>query len=469
MKSLELVGHWWLPANPRNTIAGTLKFDPVNGGSLDILGSFQDLPKFDKVFDVDIILGFVDGKKITLFRCYAKGSNMNLTAGGPVAIKSSFIVSIVFIGHHFEKKEDVVFKTLSVSYSYLEDWTRITGFQYSLQTDKENHLSQYEVKYKFPDKVEANIEGTSLSLNYNFRSGGDGIKEFILTQTTFLKIEPTIACHIDKYFRDYLYHVQNFISLGLGRAVYPLIMNGKNEGCKVELGEGRTEYNDIEIFYKVKEFQGSSKKLHPLDMLFSLGDIRDDLEQYLNNWFKKTELIQPVYDLYFATLYSSKMYLQHEFLSLIQALEVYHRRIHGGKYLSDDDFKDVYAKLVNAIPEETEVDFKTSLAGKMKYLHEYSLRKRLKKITDDLKDVIGVLIKDVSVFIENIESTRNFLTHYDKSLENKKKDGQELYILTEQMKFLLEMCFLSEIGMAEDKIKQLVTRNQRYQYLARNI
>jgi hypothetical protein len=468
MKSFELVGYWWLPNNPGKTIAGTLKFDPINGGSLDLLGSFQDFPEFGKVFDVDIILGFVDGKKITLYRCYATGSNMSLTAGGPVSLKSSFLVNVVFLGHHFEKNEDVVFKSLSVSYSYLEDWTQITGFQFTLQPDKENHLSQYEVKYKFPDKVEVKIGDTNLSFDYSFRDGGDKIKEFKLVQTTFLKIEPPVACHIDAYFRDFLYHAQNFISLGVGRAVYPLVMKGKNENCKIELEKGRTAYNDIEVFYKAKEFQEPLKKLHPLDMVFFFGDVKDEFEKYLNNWFKKAELILPVYDLYFATLYSSKMYLQHEFLSLVQALEVYHRRVYGGKYVSDENFKDVYAKLVDAIPAETENDFKASLTGKMKYLHEYSLRKRLKKITDDLSGVVGILIKDVGSFIDDIESTRNFLTHYDKSLEAKKRDGKELYMLTEQMKFLLEMCFLLEMGMPIDKVKQLATRNQRYQYLARN-
>ncbi len=469
MKSFELVGYWWLPTNPGKTIAGTLKFDPINGGSLDLLGSFQDFPEFGKVFDVDIILGFADGKKITLHRCYATGSNMSLTAGGPVSLKSSFLVSVVLLGHHFEKNEDVVFKSLSVSYSYLEDWTQITGFQFALQSDKENHLSQYEVKYKFPDKVEVKIGDTNLSFDYSFSDGGDKIKEFKLVQTTFLKIEPSVACHIDAYFRDFLYHAQNFISLGVGRAVYPLIMKGKNENCKVELEKGRTAYNDIEVFYKVKEFQEPSKKLHPLDMVFLFGDVKDEFEKYLNNWFKRAELILPVYDLYFATLYSSKMYLQHEFLSLVQALEVYHRRVYGGKYVSDENFKDVYEKLVGAIPTETENDFKASLTGKMKYLHEYSLRKRLKKITDDLSGVVGILIKDVGSFIDDVESTRNFLTHYDKSLEEKKRDGKELYMLTEQMKFLLEMCFLLEMGMPMDKVKQLATRNQRYQYLARNV
>ncbi len=143
--------------------------------------------------------------------------------------------------------------------------------------------------------------------------------------------------------------------------------------------------------------------------------------------------------------------------------------MYGGKYVSDENFKDVYEKLVGAIPTETENDFKASLTGKMKYLHEYSLRKRLKKITDDLSGVVGILIKDVGSFIDDVESTRNFLTHYDKSLEEKKRDGKELYMLTEQMKFLLEMCFLLEMGMPMDKVRQLATRNQRYQYLARNV
>jgi hypothetical protein len=469
MKSFELNGYWWLSSNPDKTIAGTLKFDTISGGSLNLLGSFQDLTKFGQVFDVDIILGFADGRKVTLYRCYATGSNMSLITGGPVALKSSFIVNIILLGHHFEKKEDIVFKSLSVNYSYLEDWTQISGFKFSLQSDKENHFSQYEVKYNFPEKLAIKVDNVSISFDYNFRDGGDRIKEVKLVQNTFIKVEPPRECHIDEYFRNFFYHIQNFISLGVGKAVYPLIMKGKNENCRVELEKGRIVYNDIEVFYRARDFQEASKKLHPLDMVFFLGDVKDEFKKYLNNWFKKAELIQPVYDLYFATLYSPKMYLQHEFLSLIQALEVYHRRVHGGKYLSDDNFKDIYAKLVDAIPGETEADFKASLVGKMKYLHEYSLRKRLKKITDDLKDVIGVLIKDVNTFIENIESTRNFLTHYDKSLEDKKKDGHELYILTEQMKFLLEMCFLSEIGMTEGKIKQLVTRNHKYQYLTRSV
>ena len=52
MKSFELNGYWWLPSNPDNIIAGTLSFDPINGGFLSLLGSFQNFTKFGQVYIV---------------------------------------------------------------------------------------------------------------------------------------------------------------------------------------------------------------------------------------------------------------------------------------------------------------------------------------------------------------------------------------------------------------------------------
>lgn len=474
MKNFELWGYWWLPANSDKAIAGMLKFDPVNGGSLDLLGSFQDSSGFGEVFDIDIILGFAGGKKVTLYRCYATMANMNLTTGCPVALKSSFIVDVIFLGHYFEKVQDIVFEKLSVSYSCFEDWTRVSGFQFVYQPDKENHCNQYEVKYKFPEKVEAKLGDVSLSFEYSFHVKGDGIRELQLVQTTFLKVEPLNACHIDEYFGNLLYHIQNFISLGVGKAVYPLGMKGKNENCRVEPEKGRIEYDEIEVFYGGQEFQEVSKKVYSSEMLFFFGDVKNELEKYLNNWFKKAEVIQPVYDLYFAILYSPKMYLQHKFLSLIQALEGYHRRVHDGKYVSDESFREVYTKLVEAIPDKIgkdpiEDDFKERLTRQMEHAHEYSLRTRLQKLMDVLSNVVGILIKDKKLFINDVVKARNSFTHPGINLEDKKKARSELYMLTEKMKFLLEMCFLLEMGMPIDKIKQLATRNQRYQYLARSV
>jgi len=76
-------------------------------------------------------------------------------------------------------------------------------------------------------------------------------------------------------------------------------------------------------------------------------------------------------------------------------------------------------------------------------------------------------IHDNESFIEDVVNARNFLTHYDKSIEVKAKRRQELYQLVQRIKFVLEICFLIELEMSMETIKALVSRNQRYQYLAR--
>ena len=50
-----------------------------------------------------------------------------------------------------------------------------------------------------------------------------------------------------------------------------------------------------------------------------------------------------------------------EFLTLIQALEAYHRRNYKGKYLPDDQYKKYCSQLYDAIPEELGADHQQSL------------------------------------------------------------------------------------------------------------
>ena len=385
----------------------------------------------------------------------------------PGFISSSFITSMIFLGHHFNKKEDIIFDSLSLNYSHIEEWARITGFQFKIENEFKNHITNLEVRYSLPEKVEAKLSNLNISFDYNFTLGGDRIKEVMLKQTMFIKIEPYNPVHFDDYQKDICYHIQNFLSLAIGRPVSPLIIKGKTNACTTKLSDGRVVNTEILIFYSTKDFPNLSKKLNPFDMLFSFRDISDNFEKYLMNWFVKSEFLQPVYDLYFGTLYNPSMYLHHEFLSLIQALESYHRRVDGGKYVSDDDYIQIYKSLVSVIPQELDNDFKESLKQKLKYHNEFSLRKRLKEILNKCGDVGNLLIHDNERFVEDVVTTRNFLTHYDKSIEMKAKTDQDLYKLVQEMKFVLEIVFLIELDVGVETIKALASKNQRYRYLAK--
>ena len=374
---------------------------------------------------------------------------------------SSFIANVVFSGHHFEKEEDIIFDSLSLSYSHLEEWARITGFQSKIETDSNHHFMKQEVSYNFPEKIEVKLNNLNISFDYYFTQDGDQIREFNLKQTMFIKIEPDKQIHFNEYQSNSCYHIQNFLSLAISKPVHPLIVKGKTKASKSESLNGEVLYNDIFIFYTMRDLFVSSKKLRPDDMLFSFSDISDNFEKCLKNWFTKSEVLRPVYDLYFGTLYNSQMYLQHEFLSIIQAIESYHRRIHNGKYLSDIDYEKIYDTLVEAISKEVDKDLKESLKQKLKYHNEFSLRKRLKEILKKCGVVVNLSNQYPTEFVEDVVNTRNFLTHYDKSIEFKVKSGADLYQLVQKLKFILEICFLIELEIPKERIRSLASRNQR--------
>lgn len=471
MEEFEYDGIWWLPERPEERISGVLKFHPAEGANLELTGSFEDFRNSMVISlenphsEVDIILGVAsDGKIVTLYRCYGRRFHTSM----PGVSSLSFTVGFVFVGHHFEKEEDIVFISLSINYSHLEDWTGITGFQHKEETDSEAHLTRVKNSYSFPQKVEAEVNNLNIAFDYVLDSYYD-FTSVRLKQITSIKVSPREQTHFNDYLKDIYYHIQNFLSLAVGRPVYPLIIKGKTQACATELPDGGIAYNDILISYQVRGLSDLSKTVLPSDMLFSFKDVSGDFENCLRNWFRKSEVLGPVYDLYFGTLYNPSMYLQHQFLSLTRAMESYHRRTCHGKYLPDEYYERIRETLVEAIPQDVDKEFRESLKQRLEYHNEFSLRRRLKEVLRKCGNVSDLLIHDHKAFIDDVVNTRNFLTHYDKALETKARSSQGLFGLVQRMKFMLEICLLTELGIPMEKIKDLISRNRRYQFLARNL
>ena len=224
IEEFEYDGIWWLPENPNNKVSGKLKFHPVKGLKLQLIGSFKRLNNLNTFLQPSIILGITsNGKIITLYKCYESQSHMSV----PGFLSSSFIANFAFLGCHFEKEEEIRFDFLSLNYSHLEEWTGITGFQFNTDSKK------YEVTYSFPKKVEAKIGNLSIFLDYEFTQNMNLPKEVNLKHTAFIKIKPSKSLHFNDY-QDVCYHIQNFLSLAIGKAVFPIIIKGKSERCSTK-------------------------------------------------------------------------------------------------------------------------------------------------------------------------------------------------------------------------------------------
>ena len=444
IEEFEYKGIWWLPDKPEKQISGTLRFTPNEGGVLELMSSFKDIQ-----VEPEIILGVSsNGKNITLQKCFDTKTNFNF----PGFLTSSFYANVIFIGAHFQKLEDIKFKSISIHYSHLDEWVNISGFNIKPPGEEKELI----IKYKLPEPIKADVSNV-LKVLINIRATESSPsfvqKEATIKQETEIKIETSE----DKSFEDYrriMYHIQNFLTLGITEPVHPLAIAGLT-GVNKEMIEDKVHYPPVEIFYRLSDIPKSHKPLHPFDMLFTFKDISNSFESFLRNWFEKEDLLEPVYNLYFGTLYNPRMYLEHRFLSLIQAIESFHQRTYGGEYSSDEDYKVVYDALVNSIPEGVRSGLKDRLKEYLKYGNEFSLRKRLKEIFDKNQEILDGHIGNKKAFIEKVVDTRNYQTHHDEERKERAASGEDLYRLIQKLKMLLEICLLTELGFTSEKIKAL--------------
>jgi len=448
IEEFEYKGIWWLPNKPKEQISGVFKFTPNEGAILDLIGSFKDTePK--------IILGISsDGKKITLYKCFKTQSNLSILGFST----SSFYANMAFVGIHFQKTEDIKFKGLSVHYMYLDEWFNISGFvdiQYS------SDEKEIVIKYELLKPIQAVINDYKIFLDIRVTPPTLSIvqKEASIKQMVYIRVESSEEKPFDEYL-NIIYLIQNFLSLGITEPVYPLIVEGKTEMNKKII---KINKETINYYYPPVKVYGAldipkvPKTLYPFDMLFTFRDISDKFEFFLKNWLEKADLLEPVYNLYFETLYSPRINLKHKFLSLLQAIESYHRRTMNNFEQPEKQHKKKIEEILNAVPHK----HKDWLKDKLAYSNEPTLRKRLKDILKKFADVSNKFISDKKSFVEKVVTTRNYLTHYDETLKKQSAEGEELYHFTQNIKILLEICLLEELGFTSDNIKNLISNKYR--------
>ena len=431
-EKFEYEGKWWLPDKPEEQIHGTLKFSPFEKAVLDLKGAF-------KIAEPEVIWGILlDGRKITLFKCFL--NELKVSSSGSV---SSFDAYFVFIGDHFQKAENIKFKRVSVHYSYVDKWANdVTGFDKGTLWDEMMKEEEIMIKYRLPQSFIANVsDDLKVSLKFEVKRSVR-YREVSIREMPVIVIE-TFRDRTFKRYRNIIRHMQHFLSLGVGKPVYPLAIEGITEREK-----------PIIIFHRSQAIP-TPEPVYSHEMLFTFRDISDRFESFLRNWFKKADALKSVYDLYFGTLYNPHAYLEQQFLSLVQAIEAFHRYAYKDrdKYLTKDKYLQVKNKLMEAIPDWVDNAWKDKLKGFLKYGNEFSLPKRLNQIVEEYSEVVNKFINNKKNFVGKIVNTRNYLVHRDEELRECAASGGELGQLTQRLKALLEVCLLKELGFSLKEIK----------------
>jgi hypothetical protein len=447
MEKSEYQGYWWLPDKAERKVPGTLKFDPDEGARLELLGSLKGVEDFGSMLDPELILGLSSKREpITLQDCGETKSNMTIGQGFAT---SSFNADTVFVGDHFQSPTEVGFERLFVEYLHLDAWAGVSGFELRIPDDHKTHPMM--VTHTKPQPLTAAVRDeyeVTLSFTATRKSSSLPLTEVTITQRPVLSIKFPEKKSIDD-LTDIAYRMQHLLSFGTRRSVHPVAVWGETG----PVGETKL----VAVNYRSIGRRGANKKRPmPHEMLFGLGDLPGGFETTVERWLERAEVLDPVYRLYLGTIYNPQSYIEQRFLNLVQALEVYHRRAIGTLDLPVDEHQRRKEQILEAVPNQ----HRDWLVGKLEYSNEPNLARRLKDIMRRYREIAssiaGASSKDRDKFLYEVVTTRNYHTHFDQSKEIEAARGEELYWITQELKLLIEICLLGEIGFEDERIRDLI-------------
>lgn len=449
-------GKFWLPSTPERRIVGTLtifeggkiELETIDALHINLNDAFHN-NKFERV------VGIIDGgDSVTLDDCFYKYSSYGFN---PVS-KFSICANKIFIGVAYEEGEIASFNKAVFSIEGIDEWVGISGIKAPNPFSDENII----VTYNAPEEISINLHnGMQLFITFSWSSPSlPCLKKAEITQKTYFKLVCTEEKELNEFI-SVMHKITTLLCFGIDKVVCLDSVEATSNNHYQDFGDTKRNI-PIRMYYSSLPYCEHESKVYPQRMLFTFGQIRDDFERKINNWIDAYEQLYVVFDLYFSTKMEHQKYFDGKFLALAQGLETYHRRICTEKLMPDDSFNNLKKLVKDAVVQCSEKQHKEWLNSKLHNGNEIYLGKRLEMIVEPFKELIGNKEQREQI-TKDIKNTRNYLTHYDESLEAKAVHGIDLYYLCLKMEAILQLHFLDVLGFSIDEIKSIFDSNRELQ------
>ena len=449
-EEIKKSGYFWLPSEPDRKLPGTLSIS--DGGNIEL--------EVDDIFiahndDLKRIVGQIEKDEwVTLDTCYHKKISANL--GTP---KSLIHVNRAFTGVIYDEGSLPLFNTLTFSVEGINEWIRIADISVGGQLEERTVTIDgrtVTIPYQQPAEISLNLRNGMMLLIAFCQvcsSEFSTTKKIRITSKIYFKLVSQEARELDEFI-PVAQKITTFLCFAINEIVCLDSMSATADSSHRDTGEGTTRMSPTNIYYSSQPYSKDKPRIHRHDMLFRFEKIQKNAEEVINKWIEQTT---PAFDLYFWTQMRTQLYSDVRFLTLAQGLEVYHRRTSDEKQMDEAEFKELIDNLIDQCPQER----KEWLKGKLQYANEVSLRHRLRNLIEPFEEVIGDKKKQRRL-INRIVKTRNYLTHYDQSLESEVA-GENLEFLCLKMELLFQLNFLRLIGFSKEQINSILANCSQIQ------
>lgn len=438
-------GQWWVPDDENGRILGELFLGREQGLHLRLkipegYASIGDRP-------IKVIHGLDQhGKPITLFQSHCS----NQVQSGALTI-FTYSVGFCFHGAHFLRWAEARFNEADAQFTFLQDWMNISGFIPEKAEDGEAVLH-----YRLPEDLEFDSgHGFVLKLFATVSTHGERQDFRSIRQSWTLRLKYRQAQPFKRIRRD-LRIVRRLLTLGVKRSVDQLTFTVSRSDDDQWLG-GKRLRCDIKCYTPETRDELDDDRKHAAWMLFAFTDVRSEFGTILNRWFDYHEQLDDALNLYFSTVENQHLYSNHVFLFLAQALEVYHRS-QPTKFAQAIESKAEFRKRLARLTKDANKADAKWLRAALAFANAPTLNTRLLEIFREKKPILGDFIENEKEFTDLIRRTRNHFTHWSEKTKKLGRiaDDDDLFDLSYRLKVILQVCFLSDIGVPERIVKKLL-------------
>lgn len=247
-------------------------------------------------------------------------------SGTPVRAKS-FLVETVFMNGQWESGREIGFHEMIIQFRHLGYWSPYDSFD----LDFHGSTGEATLRVKSPEEITLYLDDHFRMDLFNWAPESQN-HEMSDSRITFRR-EALIRIKADKErpYKCYIPHIetiQSFLCFCLGCAIVP----EKRQGFSTVHTLSNSDHSPssalpIDIctvaFRRHQADQLLDKKLVRAPL--SLEDLGDQIPQVIERWKTIQETFRIPWMLLLSTLFNQQMYLEHQFLSRCQCIEIYHR------------------------------------------------------------------------------------------------------------------------------------------------
>ena len=445
-------GYWWIPGSDER-IAGTLSYTPLEGLHLRLMGSLFPHAESLTHDRVPTVQGYLlTGKAVTLVGCLRSEALLSI----PGYFTEAYCPKCAFVGWHFAGEAEAKFERIDYLVHNAECCMGVSGFDNkALLTAVSDRAKGLPLHYTYPPKRKCKVGSFGITASWNCLVSGLSDTWRTLREQLWFQAEAEKGMPYLDFLKGPLSSIHMLLTLAADEWLPIKKVVGYSSKCRRDESDPGTSRVPVHLLWgQALHLPPPAPKSH-FELAFTLASLGNRLGAVL----RQLHRFKAEYDATSSTLnlllrHEKQLPWNHQFTSLVYGLESYHRR----RFPKGDLTPGRHARRLKAILNAAPSKDRDWLESRLQYANEVPLRRRMRELCDLLPAQIQEMLGDTKAFVNAVVTTRNYMTHFDRSLRAKALSGGALLQCITRLGLVLRTLILREMRFTDQEIATMAKR-----------